>query len=127
MPNISSILPLEVDVLAWALFIHMFVDLPLQTEWMALNKTNLRHPAAYVHSGLHTLGLLFVFPWWLALSVGISHLLIDTRRPVAWWVEHIKHMPYSTPMFADIEMWLDQVFHIVMIFLATIVVSIQAL
>jgi hypothetical protein len=127
MPNIINILPLAVDVLVWALFIHMVVDLPLQTEWMALNKTNLKHPAAYVHSGLHTFGLLLVFPWWLALTVGVSHLLIDTRRPVAWWVEHIKHMPYSTPMFADIEMWLDQVFHIVMIFMAVIVVSVQAL
>jgi hypothetical protein len=127
MLNLSQTLPLAVDVLVWALFIHMVVDLPLQTEWMARNKNSLKHPAAYVHSGLHTLGLLFIFPWWLAVGIGISHLLIDTRRPVCWWIEHIKHMPGSAPMFGDIEMWLDQVFHIVMIFMAAVLVSVQVI
>jgi hypothetical protein len=113
-------LPLAADVLIWAFMIHLVVDWLLQTDWMARNKTNLRHPAAYVHSGLHTLGLLLVFPWFLALGVGITHLLIDTRKPVTWWIETIKQMPRSTPIFTHVEIWLDQIFHLLMILAAVI-------
>jgi len=119
-PTINDILPIATDVLAWAIIIHLVVDWPLQNEWMACNKTSLRHPAAYVHSGLHALGLLLIFPWYLALGVGISHLLIDTRKPVTWWIEKVKRMPESAPVYNHVEIWLDQIFHWIMIFLAVI-------
>lgn len=118
-----TILPINADVLAWAVAIHLVFDWLLQTEWMACNKTNLRHPAAYVHSGLHTLGLLLVFPWFLALGVGLSHLLIDTRRPVTWWIEHVKQMPRNTPDYNRIEMWLDQIFHFLMLVIAVLLLD----
>jgi hypothetical protein len=113
----------QTNILAWAVFIHLLVDWLLQTEWMACNKTNLRHPAAYAHSGLHTLGLLLVFPWFLALGVGISHLLIDTRKPVTWWIEKIKQMPRSAPVYTHVEIWMDQIFHGLMIGLAVLLLT----
>jgi len=122
MPELLPIVvPLDATVFVWALTIHLIFDWLFQTEWMAVNKTSLRHPAAYVHSGLHTVGLLLVFPWFLALGVGISHLLIDTRRPLTWWTKNVKHMPLSTPHYAEIELWLDQVFHVLMLVLALVV------
>ncbi|MFN2134952.1 MAG: DUF3307 domain-containing protein [Candidatus Promineifilaceae bacterium] len=119
--DISSMLPVNSSVFIWAVTIHMVVDWMLQTDWMARNKTNLRHPAAYVHSGLHALGLMLVFPWFLALGVGVTHLLIDTRKPVTWWIETIKQMPRTTPLFTTVEIWLDQIFHVLVLLLAVII------
>jgi len=119
--NLNRMLPLATDVLIWAVVIHLVVDWFLQTEWMATNKTNLKHPAAYVHSGLHTLGMLLIFPWWLALGVGFTHLLIDTRKPVTWWIETIKQMPPTTPIYSQVEMWLDQIMHVLMLVIAVLI------
>ena len=119
-PNINNLLPIATDLLIWAVVIHLVVDWLLQTDWMARYKTSLAHPAAYVHSGLHALGLMLVFPWWLALGVGISHLLIDTRKPVTWWIETIKQMPATTPIYNHVEMWLDQIFHLLMLVIAVL-------
>lgn len=122
--NLNRMLPLATDVLIWAVVIHLVVDWFLQTEWMATNKTNLKHPAAYVHSGLHTLGMLLIFPWWLALGVGFTHLLIDTRKPVTWWIETIKQMPPTTPIYSQVEMWLDQIMHVLMLVIAVLILPI---
>lgn len=121
-PTLSSMFPLATDVLAWAIVIHLVVDWLLQNEWMACNKMNLKHPAAYVHSGLHAIGLLLVFPWYLALGVGVTHLLIDTRRPVTWWIAKIKQMPRTVPIYKDIEIWMDQIFHLLMLVLAVVLI-----
>lgn len=124
IPVISNMLPIAADILVWATAIHMAVDWLFQTDWMARNKTNLRHPAAYVHSGLHALGLLLVFPWFVALGVGFSHLLIDTRKPVAWWIETVKQMPRSTPTYTHVEIWLDQIFHMAILVIAVLLLPI---
>ena len=119
-PEITNMLPIATDILVWATAIHMAVDWLFQTDWMARNKANLRHPAAYVHSGLHTLGLLLVFPWFIALGVGISHLLIDTRKPVTWWMETVKQMPRSALTYTHVEIWLDQIFHMAVLVIAVL-------
>jgi len=95
----------------WALVVHLVADWLLQTEWMARHKMSLRHPAAWVHSGIHTLGLLLVFSWPIALFVGVTHLLIDTRKPLLWWLRVVKQMPtdQAAPL---VEIWVDQVMHI---------------
>jgi hypothetical protein len=121
--NISSILPIAGDVFIWAIVIHLVVDWLLQTDWMARNKINLRHPAAYVHSGLHALGLMLVFPWFLALGVGITHLFIDTRRPVTWWMTTVKQMSRATPVFSTVEIWMDQIFHVLVLLLAVLLLA----
>lgn len=116
---------LQTDVLVWAIIIHLVADWPLQTDWMACNKMNLRHPAAYVHSGIHTALLLLVFPWYYALGIGFTHLLIDTRIPVQWWMKTFKHIRPTAPNFALIEMWLDQVFHIIILAAAALLLSVS--
>lgn len=98
-------------ILVWGVMVHLIADWLLQTDWMALNKVNLRHPAAWVHSGIHTLLYLLVFSWYLALLIGITHLLIDTRVPVRWWIQNVKKMPDGSNSTA-VEMVIDQVFHI---------------
>jgi hypothetical protein len=92
--------------------IHLVADWLLQTEWMVVNKSNVTHMAAWVHSGIHALGLLLVFPWYLAFVIGIAHLLIDTRVPVNWWMTTVKGVPKSSPTYIQVELWLDQVFHL---------------
>lgn len=98
-------------LLVWSTVVHLIADWLLQNEWMALHKTDLRHPAAWVHSGIHTVGLCFIFVWPLALLIGITHLLIDTRKPLIWWMRVIKQIPPDV-RFPLIELWLDQVMHI---------------
>jgi hypothetical protein len=119
-PVISNMLPIATDILVWATVVHMVVDWLLQTDWMARNKTNLSHPAAYVHSGLHAVGMLLVFPWPIAMGVGVTHLLIDTRKPVTWWIETVKQMPRSSPVFTHVEIWLDQIFHMGVLVIAVL-------
>lgn len=110
-----GVISLWTSLLVWAIIIHLVADWPLQTEWMAMHKSNLAHPAAWAHSGVHAALLLLVFPWPLAAGVGITNLLIDTRRPVTWWMVNVKRMPRSASCYAEVEMWMDQVFHIVVL------------
>ena len=102
----------QTSVLLWAIVAHLVADWLFQTEWMAVNKTNLRNPAAWVHGGINTFFLLFVFPWYLALLAGILHMLIDTRIPVIWWMKVVKRMKPGGPLYALVQIWVDQVFHI---------------
>ncbi len=64
---------------------HIIADWFLQNEWMATYKTSLRHPASWVHSGIHFVALLFVFSPFAAMVLAFSHLLIDTRVPLQQW------------------------------------------
>lgn len=115
------------------LIAHLFADWFLQNDWQANHKTSLKHPAAYVHSGLHFIALLLVFPWAWALAIAISHLLIDTRKPLVWWrtligQKQVRRM--QDPNYVDhddfywnsaalaVAFWQDQVVHVVIIFLA---------
>lgn len=99
------------DLLVWGIVVHLIADWLFQTEWMASYKGNLRHPASWVHSGIHTIGLFLVFAWPLALLIGITHLLIDTRKPLLWWLKVIKQIPSDTH-FPIVEIAVDQVMHI---------------
>ena len=104
------------ELLVWALIAHVVADWLLQTDWMAVNKVNLRHPAGYVHAGVYTLFMLPLFPWFLALLIGVTHLFIDTRGPVHWWMRSIKRVSsgaYATTGF--VESAVDQAFHVVVL------------
>jgi len=96
-----------------------------------------RHPAAYIHAGMHGAAQLLVFPWWAALAIGVTHLLIDTRIPVAWWSKLIRQTqpsgeqavtwsdPRPLPVMdigADVRIWADQVWHIGVIALVSLAV-----
>ena len=99
------------DLLVWAIVAHLIADWLFQNDWMAIHKTSLRHPASWVHSGLHVIALLFILPWHLALAAGGLHLLIDTRIPLNWWMRTVKQMK-TGPQTQIVEIWVDQIMHI---------------
>ncbi|MEZ4680331.1 MAG: DUF3307 domain-containing protein [Caldilineaceae bacterium] len=99
------------NYLLWGIIVHLIADWLFQTNWMALHKSKLRHPASWVHSGIHSAGLCLVFAWPVALLIGITHLLIDTRKPLLWWMRVVKQMPLHDRS-PTVEIWLDQVMHI---------------
>lgn len=106
----------------WGLAAHLCVDFLLQNEWMAVNKTSLRHPAAWVHSGLQLLGALLVFPAWAALLLAVTHLLIDTRHPLNWW-RRIMRQAQGGPIFLPLSIWQDQVAHILCLALVALLTA----
>lgn len=110
-------------LLLWAIVLHLIGDWVLQNDWMAFNKMSLHHPAAWVHGGIHAGLLLLVFPWYAALSVAFVHMLIDTRRPILWWMEHFKQMTVEGPHVLLVEIWLDQVFHIVVLAITALMLA----
>jgi hypothetical protein len=110
------------SLLIWGLVIHLVADWLLQNEWMAVHKVDLRHPAAWVHSGIHTLGLGLVFTWPAALLIGCTHLLIDTRLPLLWWLRIIKQMPTKSEHLI-VEIWVDQVMQITVLALVALAVA----
>jgi hypothetical protein len=98
---------------------HLVADWLLQNEWMSNNKTSLRHPASWVHSGIHFLCLLLVMPWAFAMLVALIHLLVDTRVPLAWWRRIYRQTSDpQNPAFVSFAMWQDQVVHILVLYAA---------
>jgi hypothetical protein len=104
------------------LIVHLVADWFLQSDWMSENKTDLNHPAAWVHSGLHTAGYLLVFPIPVAIALGFSHLLIDTRKPLTWLRSVVKQNPRPDAMSA-FGIWQDQAAHIVLLAIAVLYVG----
>lgn len=126
------------DLLIWGIVLHLVADWPLQNDWMAEHKANLRHPAGYVHAGIHGLLLALVFGW-VAIPLAIVHLLIDTRKPVVWWSRLVRQtqpenrfqipsgrFEKAIPIYdigTEVRFWTDQVFHIVCIAVAALLVT----
>lgn len=105
------------DIFIQGLMVHYIADWILQSDWMSENKISLRHPAAWIHSGIHTLGLLLVFPMTVAFLLGISHLIIDTRVPLAY----VRRLMGQDPQGArgtSFKIWQDQIAHILLIYVA---------
>lgn len=101
-------------MLVWGIVIHLAVDWLLQNRWMADNKHRLIHPAAYLHAGLHAAALLMIFPPAVALAVGVTHLIIDTRVPLTVWK---RFMSQSGQPDLDVHLaiWRDQTLHVVVL------------
>jgi hypothetical protein len=110
------------ELLVWGSAVHLVVDWLLQNEWMAENKRSLRHPAGYVHAGLHTVALVLVFPWAAALVLGVVHLLIDTRKPLEWWAG-VFGQTSEGPIAIQLHIWRDQALHIGTIAAAALIVG----
>ncbi|MCW5875442.1 MAG: DUF3307 domain-containing protein [Anaerolineales bacterium] len=103
------------------LIVHLAADWFLQSDWMAQHKTSLYHPAAWVHSGIHTLGYLLVLPANAALALGISHLLIDTRKPLIWLrALFAQKLGAYEPAF---ELWQDQAAHLILLALVALLAA----
>lgn len=97
-----------------ALVLHFIGDWILQNEWMSENKPNIKHPAAWVHSGVHAALLSLALGWEAGLVLGFCHMLIDTRIPFRWWRSTFK-MTADGPAAMHVAIWTDQVFHILCI------------
>ncbi len=111
------------SLLVWGIAIHLFCDWILQNDWQAQNKVSLLHPASWVHSGIHLIGLLFIFhPWWVAVLIAISHLLIDTRVPLVWWRKFYRQTTEG-PVAIDVAIWSDQVAHITVLAVTALLVG----
>lgn len=159
------------DLLVWGIVLHLIADWPLQNDWIANNKALRRmkrrkrlvnhlamdadayqkvpvtswwdrHPAAYVHAGIHGILLALIFGW-VALPLAVVHLLIDTRTPVMWWSRLVRQtqpqgnvvetgfderrgkMGYATlyDIGTEVRFWVDQVFHIACIAVAALLVA----
>lgn len=128
------------SLMVWGLVAHLIADWPLQSDWMAKNKASLRHPAGYVHAGLHGLALALVFGW-VAAPLALSHLLIDTRKPVAWFSKVMRQTqpgtrlltgggeevkPTTVPLMdvgMEVRFWVDQVWHVACIAIAALLVT----
>jgi len=91
---------------------HLVADWILQNDWMAGDKMSLRHPAAWAHAAIHAVCLGLALGWSGGLVLGVSHLLIDTRIPVAWWIRVFKKSGQA-PEAGSIAIWLDQTLHVV--------------
>jgi hypothetical protein len=103
------------ELFVWAFVAHLAADWLFQTEWMVIHKVNLRHPAGYVHAAIYALFMALVFPPLIAVVIGVTHLLVDTRVPVRWWMRVVKRMAADSPSAGAVEMGVDQVFHIMVI------------
>lgn len=89
---------------------HKIADWLFQNDWMQ-NKTNLKHPAGYVHASIHAISMYVAgFPWWAAIIIGITHLLIDTRKLVEWFMKITKKTNIPVVRLEN-----DQTFHLVVI------------
>lgn len=97
-----------------ALIAHLIADWLLQNEWLAIHKTDLGHPAAWLHAGIHTLLLGLALGWPAGLGLGSLHLLIDTRIPLGWWQRMIGQRREGD-VGRHIAIWADQVLHLVCI------------
>lgn len=103
------------ELFVWAFVAHLAADWLFQTEWMVIHKVNLRHPAGYVHAAVYALFMALVFPPLIAVVIGVTHLLVDTRVPVRWWMRVVKGMSEGCTGADAVEMGVDQVFHIMVI------------
>ena len=109
------------ELIIYGIVVHLFVDWLLQNEWMAVNKVSLKHLAAWAHSGLHFIGALLVFPLPFALIIGVTHLLIDTRKPLIWWRRVYRQTAdAANPASLHVAIWTDQVAHITVIALVAL-------
>lgn len=118
-----SVFDTPTDLLVWGLVAHLAADWLFQTEWMAVNKMSLRHPASWTHAATYALFMALVFPLPVALLIGLFHLLIDTRAPVRWWMQVVKGMSERTPGAGIVEMGVDQVFHAIVIAAAALLLA----
>lgn len=110
------------SIAMWGIVIHLFCDWILQNDWQARNKSSLLHPASWIHSGIHFLGLLLIFSPVVALAIALIHLLIDTRVPLQFW-RKIYRQTTEGDVALHVAMWSDQVAHITVLAVTALLVA----
>jgi hypothetical protein len=106
------------------LLAHLFADWFLQSDWQAAHKTNLKHPAAWVHFACHTTCMLVVWAPLPALIATVTHALIDTRKPLVWWRKMLRQKQvdptqpegsFWNQAAMAVAFWQDQAAHILIL------------
>lgn len=103
----------EIFVRGW--IAHLVADFVLQSEWQATNKSNVRHPAGYVHAAIHFFCYLLVFPVFVAFALALIHWAIDLRSPLMAWRKLIGQTT-SGPAYLPFCMLQDQAVHALVLF-----------
>ena len=93
---------------------HLVADWLLQNDWMARNKAHLTHPAAWVHVAIYAVLIGLALGWQAGLVLGAVHIVLDTRRPLAWW-QRVFRQTTEGPAALVTAVGADQVLHIVAI------------
>jgi hypothetical protein len=93
------------------LIAHLIADWLFQNDWMAKNKGNLRHPAAWTHASIQAIVLTIALGWQAGLVLGIVHLLVDTRIPIQFWQRFFRQTTEG-PAALHVAIWTDQVIHL---------------
>lgn len=98
------------------LLAHLLGDFPFQTRWMAMNKAAKWSPLI-AHSMVYTATLSVIaffgfggLAWWQLLIIFLTHVILDRRSFVAWWMTHIMRTSPSENQWLGIMV--DQVFHV---------------
>jgi len=94
-----------------SIVMHLIGDWILQNHWMAENKPNLKHPAAWIHMLIHIVLQSLVLGVQGGVILGILHILIDTRVPFRWW-RKLFGMTAEGPTAVHVAIWTDQVLHV---------------
>jgi len=105
-----------------AICLHLIADWIFQNDWMAKNKGSLAHPAAWVHGGIHFLAMLILFAPMVAGAIALVHMLIDTRKPLGGWSKFYRQTTEGEYAI-HVSIWLDQVAHIVVLYLAVKIIE----
>lgn len=118
------------DLFIAGLIAHLLADWLFQNEWQSTHKSDLRHPAAWVHFGLHFICMAAVWPIFGALIVAVTHALIDTRKPLVWWRTVIGQTQWRLDQPAEenaiavhVAFWQDQAAHLLALGFAAAVMS----
>ena len=93
---------------------HLIADWLLQNDWMAKNKTSLRHPAAWTHAAIYAVLLTVALGWQAGLVLGVLHLLVDTRVPRRWW-QDVFRQTTEGPLAVIVAVGVDQAIHVIAI------------
>lgn len=101
----------RVEKVVYGWLAHLIADWFLQNDYMAVNKVDPRHPAGYIHAGIHTLIQIPILGFKRALVVGVLHWLIDLRTALTKW-KQIFRQSIDGPVAMHVAIWEDQVAHL---------------
>lgn len=107
------------SLFAYLVLGHLVGDYLLQNSWMAMNKANKWIPLL-VHCLIYTLSIVvamlfgdFTLSWIVIAIVFVSHVFLDKRFFVVWWVRTI--MGVKNPEGNWLVIMVDQVFHLLVL------------
>lgn len=98
---------------------HLVGDFLFQTSWMAQYKAS-RWGALITHALVYTLCVSLIawiglgsIPWLVVAFIFFTHVFIDKRNFVLWWVRNVMRTDVQQVQWLPIAV--DQVFHILVL------------